>query len=555
MGSQSSIRRLPAPAVLAVFTVFAGCSPPATQGAEAPRARASDGDAAARWFAHVEALAGDDMRGRETGSAEHRKAAEYVAAQFKAAGLQPAGTDGYLQPVAFRSRTIDESQSSLALIRGGKVEPVALGEDATFGVRIDPAPTVDAPLVFAGHGLQLPELKHDDFSGLDVTGKVVVFLSGSPKDVPGALAAHAQSAAERWATLKRLGAIGLISVANPKSMDVPWERSSPNRLNPAMALADSALDDTAGQQVSIAFNPAKAERLFTGSGHTFSELLEIADQGRALPHFPLPISVRAKVTVNTRDVESQNVAGLVKGSDAELAGEYVVLTAHLDHVGVGAPINGDSIYNGAMDNASGIATLIEAASTIVAAKPKRSVVLVAVTAEEKGLLGSRYFALNPTVPKSAIVADINMDMFLPLYPLKTLMVLGLDESDLGDDIRAVAQEMGIGVRPDPQPQRNRFIRSDQYSFIREGVPALALKVGFEPGSPEEKLDAQWTHDRYHAPSDDLSQPIDRDAAVGFTDAIGRLSVRVANRATRPAWKEASFFKRFAKPGATSSTGQ
>jgi Zn-dependent M28 family amino/carboxypeptidase len=512
------------------------------------------GDPAARWFSHVEALANDDMRGRETGSPEHRKAAEYIAAHFKAAGVQPAGTDGYVQPVAFRSRKINEAQSSLALVRGGKAEPVALGDEATFGMRIEPAPSVEAPLVFAGHGLQIPEQKHDDFSGLDVKGKVVVYIAGSPKEVPGALAAHYQSAAERWNVLKRLGALGVISIANPKSMDVPWERSAPNRLNPAMALADAALDDTAGQQVSIAFNPATAERLFAGSGHTFAELLTIADEGKALPHFPLPVSVRARVTVETQEVESQNVAGIVKGSDPALAGEYVVLTAHLDHVGVGAPINGDSIYNGAMDNASGIATLIESAATIAAAKPKRSVVLVAVTAEEKGLLGSRYYALNPTVPKSAIVANINMDMFLPLYPLKSLMVLGLDESELGDDIRAVAQEMGIGVRPDPQPQRNRFIRSDQYSFIREGVPALAMKVGFEPGSAEEKVDAQWTHDRYHAPSDDLSQPIDRSAAVGFTDAIGRLSVRVANRATKPMWKETSFFKRFAQPAASKTTG-
>jgi len=512
------------------------------------------GDPATRWFAHVEALASDEMRGRETGSPEHRKAADYVAEQFRKAGLQPAGTEGYLQAVGFRSRRIVEAQSSLALVRGGKAEPVTLGEEATFGMRIDPAPGVDAPLVFAGHGLQIPEVQHDDFAGLDVTGKVVVYLAGSPRSVPGALSAHYQSAAERWNTLKRLGAIGVIAIANPKAMDVPWERSSPNRLNPAMALADAALDDTAGQQVSIAFNPARAERLFAGSGHTFEEVLKIADEGRALPRFPLPTSVRAKVAVENQSLESHNVAGMVKGSDPALAGEYVVLTAHLDHVGVGAPINGDAIYNGAMDNASGIATLIEAASAVVAAKPRRSVVMVAVTAEEKGLLGSRYFALNPTVPKAAIVANINMDMFLPLYPLESLMVLGLDESDLGDDVRAVAQEMGIGVRPDPQPQRNRFIRSDQYSFIREGVPALAMKVGFEPGSPQETIDADWTRERYHAPSDDLAQPIDRGAAVGFTEVIGRLSVRVANRGMRPAWKETSFFRRFAPPGASKVTG-
>jgi Zn-dependent M28 family amino/carboxypeptidase len=531
--------------------LLAACS---SEPSEPPAASVSGAvDPASRWFAHVEALANDDMRGRETGSPEHRKAADYVAEQFKRAGLQPAGTDGYFQPVSFRSRTIDEPQSSLAIVRNGTIEPVALGDEASFGMRIDPAPAVEAPLVFAGHGLQIPEVKHDDFAGLDVKGKVVVHLAGSPRDVPGALSAHYQSAAERWSTLKRLGAIGVISIANPKAMDVPWERSSPNRLNAAMALADAALDDTAGQQVSIAFNPARAERLFAGSGHTFAELLAIADAGKALPHFPLPTSIRARVKVDSQDVESHNVAGLVKGSDPVLANEYVVLTAHLDHVGIGAPINGDAIYNGAMDNASGIATLIEAAGSVAAAKPRRSVLLVAVTAEEKGLLGSRYFALNPTVPREAVVANVNMDMFLPLFPLKSVMVLGLDESDLGDEVRAVAQEMGIGVRPDPQPQRNRFIRSDQYSFIRQGVPALAMKVGFEPGSPEEKIDADWTRERYHAPSDDLAQPIDRGAAVGFTEAIGRLSLRIANRATRPEWKDSSFFKRFAAPAVTKTT--
>jgi Zn-dependent M28 family amino/carboxypeptidase len=553
MCTNSFVRRAMLP--LAAAALVSACSSePAAPAASTVGSAARAGEPAARWFAHVESLANDGMRGRETGSAEHRQAAEYIAEHFKAAGLQPAGTDGYIQPVAFRSRKINERQSSLALVRGGKAEPVSLGDEAIFGMRIDPAPSVDAALVFAGHGLQIPELRHDDFAGLDVKGKVVVYIAGSPKDVPGALAAHYQSAAERWNTLKRLGAIGVVSIANPKSMDVPWERSAPNRLNPAMALADPALDDTAGQQVSIAFNPAKAERLFAGSGHTFAELLKIADEGKPLPHFALPGAVRAKVTVDTQDVESQNVAGIVKGTDPALASEYVVLTAHLDHLGVGAPINGDTIYNGAMDNASGIATLIESASTIAAAKPKRSVVLVAVTAEEKGLLGSRYYSLNPTVAKPAIVANVNMDMFLPLYPLRSLMVLGLDESDLGDDIRAVAQEMGIGVRPDPQPQRNRFIRSDQYSFIREGVPALAMKVGFEPGSAEEKIEADWTRERYHAPSDDLAQPIDRGAAVGFTDAIGRLAVRIANRPARPAWKDSSFFKRFAQPAPARTTG-
>jgi Zn-dependent M28 family amino/carboxypeptidase len=520
--------------------------------APAPAADAST-EAGARWFAHVEALANDDMRGRETGSPEHRKAAEYVANHFTQAGLEPAGTDGFLQAVAFKSRRIVEAESSLALVSNGKVMPVALGDDATFGMRIDPAPTVDAPLVFAGHGLQIPEVSHDDFAGLDVKGKVIVYISGAPANVPGALAAHYQHAAQRAALLRKLGALGVIAIANPKSMDVPWERSSPNRLNPAMALADAQFDDSAGQKVSIAFNPAKAERLFEGSGRTFAELLKIADEGKALPHFPLPLSVRAKVTVENDTLESHNVAGVVKGSDPALAAEHVVLSAHLDHVGIGAPINGDSLYNGAMDNASGIATLIEAAAVVAQAKPKRSVVFLAVTGEEKGLLGSRYYSLNPTVPKDSIVANLNMDMFLPLFPLKSLLVFGLNESDLTDDVNAVATEMGLTTGPDPQPERNRFIRSDQYSFIREGVPALALKVGVAPDSPEAKIEAEWTRNRYHAPSDDLTQPIDRTAAAGFTDMIGRLAIRIANRPTRPGWNADSFFKRFEKaPAPTSS---
>ena len=404
---------------LASAALLSGCSsqaPPASAGAAATNR--STAELATRWFAHVEALANDAMRGRETGSPEHRKAAEYVATHFKNAGLEPAGAEGFLQPVPFKSRRIVEAESSLALVSRGKAAPVALGDEATFGMRIDPAPAVDAPLVFAGHGLQIPEASHDDFAGLDVKGKVIVHLSGAPASIPGALAAHYQHASQRAALLRKLGALGYITIPNPTSMDIPWERSSPNRLNPSMALAHPEMDDSAGQKVSITFNPARAERLFEGSGRTFAGLLKIADDGKALPRFPLPLSLRAKVTVENTTVDSHNVAGVVKGSDPALADEYVVLTAHLDHVGIGAPIAGDEIYNGAMDNASGIATLIEAATVVAKAQPKRSVVFLAVTGEEKGLLGSRYYSLNPTVRKAGIVANVNMDMFLPLYPLR-----------------------------------------------------------------------------------------------------------------------------------------
>jgi Zn-dependent M28 family amino/carboxypeptidase len=346
--------------------------------------------------------------------------------------------------------------------------------------------------------------------------------------------------------LKAAGAIGIVAIPNPTTAEQPWERTAPSRLNPVMTLVDPRFNDLAGMQIGASINPASAERLFTGSGHTFAGLLAIADTRKALPRFPLTASLRARVTLESASIASDNVAALLPGSDPALAREHVVLTAHLDHVGIGAPVNGDRLYNGAMDNASGIATMIEVAHSLSAAtpKPRRSIVFLAVTGEEHGLLGSRYFAGDPTVPKASVVANINMDMFLPLFPMKSVMVFGLDESDLGDRVRDVAAKRGLGVRPDPQPERNRFTRSDQYSFIRQGVPALALKVGFEPGSPDAALEAKWTAERYHLPADDLQQPFDLGAAVTFTQFVGALTSDVANHAARPRWKATSFFRRF-----------
>jgi hypothetical protein len=517
---------------------------------------------AQRWWAHVQFLADDSLEGRNTGSEGHKKAAAYVADRFKRAGLEPAGTSGYLQPVAFESRKIVETESSVALVRNGAAEPVALGPEAAISMRTPAAPEVEAPLVFAGYGLTIPEANHDDFADIDARGKIVVIISGSPAGVPGPLSAHYQSADVRAANLKRVGAIGTVTIANPRTTDVPWDRSTLARLQPAMSLAStpSAGAGAAGAatdsdfKIALTVNPASAERWFAGSSHTFAQLLAIADAGKALPRFALQGTLRAKVKVETTQLTSDNVAAKLTGSDPALKNEYVVLTAHLDHLGVGGAINGDRIYNGAMDNASGIATLIETASALAkqAARPKRSVLFVAVTAEEKGLLGSRYFATNPTVSPEAIVANINMDMFLPLYPFKILTVFGLDESDLGATARTVAASMGIAVQPDPEPARNRFIRSDQYSFIRQGIPALALKVGYEPGSPQAAIAAAWTKERYHAPSDDLQQPVDLESAAGFTTLLGKLAGAVANQPQRPRWNAESFFKRFAPPERSSA---
>ena len=498
------------------------------------------------WWEYVKVLASDDMEGRETGSEGLRKASAYVVEQLKKNGLEPAGTKGYYQSVQFISRQIDESGSSLALVSDGKTEPLVLGEDAMFSTRFNLAPSVNAPLVFVGYGLKVPEKNYDDFAGLNVKGKVVVYLAGSPADMPTALASHYQSTSERARTLLAMGAVGFVAIPNPASMDIPWGRMTLARTRPSMVLADPSLDDAKDIGLAVTFNPADAEKLFVGSGHSFQEMAALGKDRKPLPHFPLTLGIQAKAQVITKDVESANIVAKLPGSDAKLKDEYVVLSAHLDHLGIGEPINGDKIYNGAMDNASGSALLLDVGAAMRAskAKPKRSLLFLFVTAEEKGLLGSRYFATHPTVPRSSIIADLNTDMFLPIIPLKILTVQGLTESDLGDDAREVAKQLGVEVQPDPEPLRNAFIRSDQYSFIRQGIPSLSMSVGVITGSPEAATHKKWLTERYHAPSDDTNQPVDLAAAGKYEDVMAALALKVADAPQSPQWKNDSFFRRF-----------
>ncbi len=503
------------------------------------------------WWGYVKVLAADDMEGRETGSPGLRRAEAYLVEQLKMSGLEPAGANGFYQPVQFESRQIVEANSSLALVNKSAVEPLSLGTDAIFSTRVDLAPSLQAPLVFVGYGLSVPEKGYDDLAGLDLKGNVAVMMAGSLAELPGALASHYSSPAERWKALKKAGVVGTITILNPASMDIPWSRIAVNRTHPSMALTGKEFDETSGQKLSVFFNPERAGKLFEGSGHTLQEILDLAKDRKPLPRFPLALSINARTAVNKKKVESANVVARLTGSDPKLKDEYVVLSAHIDHIGIGEPINGDRIYNGAMDNASGSALLLDLAQSLrkSGARPRRSILFLFVTGEEKGLLGSRYFNAHPTVKPGSMVADINTDMFLPIVPLKVLTVYGLAESDLGDEAREAAQALGVQVQPDPEPQRNAFIRSDQYNFIRQGVPALAMGVGFEKGSPEQQIFKNWLTQRYHAPSDDLEQPVDLAAAARFEEIVRSLTLRVANDERRPQWKSDSFFRRYAQMGA------
>lgn len=524
-------------------------APPAASAASKPEALTPAEAAAAgqHWWAHVEYLASDALEGRNTGSPGHAKAVAYVAQKLGEAGVRPGAGGGFVQPVALEARKVVEEKSRLALVRDGKEEPLVLGEHALLGTRGEEGAT-EAPLAFAGYCLSMPDAKHDDFAGLDLKGKLAVCLQGGPAGASAPMRAHASSLAERWGALERAGAVGVVGLSNPRFVDVPWERSSLTRKHPSMTFADPALQEGRGARLNVTINPAHAERLFAGSGHAYAELLKLADAEQPLPRFALPVRLRAELALERSPVQSANVVGVLPGSDPALQNEAVVLSAHVDHLGVGEPIGGDAIYNGAMDNASGVATLLEAARALADAssgkRPRRPVVFVAVTGEEKGLLGSRYHALHPTFT-GTMVADVNVDMFMPLHPLKSLVAYGADESTLKAPLEAVAREHGLALRPDREPNRVLFVRSDQYSFVRVGVPALALKFGYEPGSPEEQTHRTWIHDRYHAPSDDLQQPVDREAAARFNRFVVDLLRRVADAPAAPAWNADSFFRRFA----------
>jgi Zn-dependent M28 family amino/carboxypeptidase len=501
----------------------------------------------ARWWSHVQAIANDGMEGRGTGTPGYDRAADYVIAQMQALGLKPMGVDGYKQPVAFVEQVIQSDKSSASLVGPQGAVSLAVPGDLIFSGGGGPVPeSIDAPMVFAGYGLHLPEAGHDDFAGLDLKGKIVVVLSGGPSNISGALKSHARSERAHW--LAAQGALGMITLVTPKQVEIPWVRRVALASAPALYYADKALRDTETPFLGAQFDPAKSAQFFAGTGQDFDAIAAAADASAPVASFPLALRFKAQVAATRRDLSSPNLVGVMPGSDPKLAKEYVVLSAHLDGYGIGTPIKGDAIYNGAFDNASGVASLLEIARALKAGKvkPKRSILFTFVTAEEKGLLGARYFARRPTVPQKDIVADLNFDMALPIFPLTAVTPIGYDQSSLGQDAAAVSAAMNLPITPDPFPDRNVFIRSDQYAFIREGIPALFFKYGFKAGTPEADTEKAWRANLYHSPFDDLNQPVLPAETAKLNDYVTAVTLRVANTPARPAWNADSFFKRFAK---------
>jgi hypothetical protein len=522
---------------LVIIPLLIGCSP---HHSAAP-------DDGSRWWFHVEYLASDDLQGRFPGSDGYRKAADYTAQQFQSLGLQPAGTNGYLQPVDLETRRLIPEKSSVELIINGKSTQLRVPDDALPLVAGKSGELVEAPLVFVGYGLSIPDVNYDDFAGLKTKGAVAVAFMGAPKNVPSLLAAHYSSPDMGVKNEQRLGMTGSLILVNPRVVDLPWPRIVNSFSTTQMEPAETGLG--LGKQweskLVALVNPAAVDRVLKGTGHSLNELSALDEQGKSLPHFAMNAKIRARVVYEAGRVTSPNIVALLPGSDPSLKNEYVLLSAHLDHIGIGQAVKGDSIYNGAMDNASGVATLIEAARLILTGRsPKRSILFLACTAEEEGEVGSQYYAARPTINLRNVIANINLDMYLPLFPLRILRAYGLNESDLNGYLDAAAKENGIRVQDDPAPEQNIFIRSDQYSFIKKGIPALFLTFGYDPGTPEEKVDNAWFEERYHGPADDTKQPVDKQAAAKFNVLMSTLAVRIADAAQRPQWKSDSFFRRF-----------
>lgn len=497
-----------------------------------------------RWWALVSELADDRHEGREAGTPGYDRAAAKVVEQLRKLGLKPAGTQGYYQPIDLIAQHIDPAASSALLSGPAGDTALRIPDDLILrGAHTMPA-RLDAPLVFAGYGLSMPDIGHDDFAGIDVAGKIVVVIGGGPADLPGSRKANARS--ERARLLAQRGALGLLALTTPAQIEIPWKRQVSLSARPSLMLADAALREVPAPFLAGSISPTAAAALFAGSPHSFAELAALADASQPLPRFTLAARLNARLSPSHTPRRSANIAARLPGRDRRLAREHVVLSAHLDGLGIGEAADGDAIYNGAFDNAVGVANVVEIARTLAKGRqrPRRSILFFVPTAEEAGLLGSRYFAARPTVPRAGLVADINFDMPLPIFPLRSITPIGYEESTLGDAAQAVSARTGLPIVPDPFPDRNVFIRSDQYSFVRAGVPSLFMKFGFARGTPEADLERAWRANIYHSPRDDTRQPVLPAEALRFNDWVTALLRHVADAPQRPRWHAQSYFRRF-----------
>lgn len=494
-------------------------------------------------------LADDLLEGRSSQSKGYDIAARYVAAQMRSIGLRPGGGDGaWLQSVPMlEARAVVRSarlairyrETSLAL------EPLIdfIPEPSFLTERV----RVNAAMIFVGFGVSAPEFGYDSFRDVDVNGKVVVFLDGMPTAIPAPL--HVFFKKQRARQLSERGAVGSVEIPMHAQEELrQWSQSTASAGAPKLRLLDEdgrPVDVHRASEAAVILNVASSDRLLA-IVQTSTEAIWAEARKGSIRSFEVPGRIEIETMTLLRQVASSNVVGILDGRAGAFAGEYLVLMAHLDHVGRARPVEGDGIYNGALDNAAGVAVMLEAARILASQEPRlgRSVIFLATTAEEWGLLGSRHYALNPTVPRTALVAAINIDMPVPLYTPRGYTAVGEEHSTLGDVARAALEMQGLQILPVQKPERGLFAFTDQFSFVRQGIPALYVHEGPEAVDPS--IDAtgifeDYLAHTYHSPRDDLSLPIDLQVLARLARVNASICSLIANDPHRPEWRPEDFF--------------
>tara|TARA_R110000868_G_scaffold86206_3_gene241857 strand:+ start:19871 stop:21577 length:1707 start_codon:yes stop_codon:yes gene_type:complete len=552
---------------LACFAL-AACSAGTDTGTAAPSGQASGSAGTAADFipdipaqsieAHIRFLASDYLQGRDVGTDGYEIAANYVAAQMRLLGLEPAGDDdSYFQSVPLQDVTTDTSYDSF-MIDG---EPAEVGRQVVFAANPNLLESeVTAPLVFVGFGVSAPNRDHDDYADIDATGKIVVLIEGVPDGFPSEERAHHASSATKRDVAAAHGAVGMI-ILNDMDDDAIERFATGSSALPRTRLT-AASGPSSYDEVTVTADVGTtiAEQIFAGAPMSFQEAEAAmkAEDGASFPHFDLPHTVTMRQRTLSEPFSAPNVVGMIRGTDPELAGEVVVLSAHLDHIGTvhdgmrggGAcrsSDEADSVCNGAVDNASGVSIMLETARTFLQqGAPRRSVLFIALAGEEKGLLGSEHFARNPTVPLDSIVANVNLDMPVIVYEFSDVVAFGAEHSNLGPIAARAAARMNIGVSPDPIPEQSIFVRSDHYNFVRQGIPSIFLMTGFS--SPDPRWDEGegfmgFLNTHYHRQTDQLDGELEVlfDQGAKFANINYLIAREIADSDERPAWNEGDFF--------------
>jgi hypothetical protein len=493
-------------------------------------------------------LADDLLQGRQPGTRGFAIASRYIETQFMALGLRPGvGDSSYRQPVPLRKGVTIVSGSSLSL--DGDPASLTYGKDFLVSPNlVNPSSGISAPLVFIGFGIYAPELGYDDYGKTDVRDKIVVYFGQAPATFPSNERAYFSSAAVKYAEAVKRGASGVINLqmsGGRSSLEAMAGRAGQGTFRWAddKGKAQETFEEL---KVIATLSTLQSEQLFSRSGHDWQSVLDNAKAGKP-QSFPLNRSASMKSSTMLTDIQSSNLVGVIPGSDPTLKDQYLVYAAHLDHFGFGAPVKGDSIYNGAHDNASGVAILLEIARAFrsLPVAPKRSIIITVVTGEELGLLGSDYFISHPTVPQNSIVANLALDMPSFFHPVLDIVPYGALHSSLSVQVNSAAKYMGLKIGPDPFPEQVVFIRSDHYSFIRKGIPSLFIKSGFMTVPSDttnwSRLDVDWRRTTYHTPQDDMSQAFDFDAAATHVKLNFLIGLLVCQDNSRPSWNKGDFF--------------